>query len=64
VIVFNANGLQRLLNHYVDYYQRSRTHLALNKDAPVTRPVSPPSAGRIVALPQVGGHHRYERIAA
>jgi uncharacterized protein YndB with AHSA1/START domain len=27
--------------------------------------VSPPMAGRIIAIPQVGGlHHRYERIAA
>jgi hypothetical protein len=39
--------------------------LALDKDTPVSRAVSPPTAGRIVALPQVGGlHHRYERIAA
>jgi hypothetical protein len=43
----------------------SRTHLALDKDTPVTRPVSPLSAGRIVATPEVGGlHHRYDRIAA
>ena len=47
------------------YYMRSRTHLALGKDTPVTRPVSLPSAGRIVATPEVGGlHHRYDRIAA
>jgi len=27
--------------------------------------VSPPTAGRIIAIPQVGGlHHRYERTAA
>ena len=65
IIVFNANGLQRLLNEYVAYYQGSRTHLALDKDAPVSRTVSPPSASRIVAIPQVGGlHHRYERSAA
>jgi putative transposase len=65
VIVFNADGLQRLMNRYVEYYQQSRTHLALDKDAPVSRPVSPSTAGRIIAIPQVGGlHHRYERIAA
>jgi len=29
----------------------SRTHLALKKDAPVTRPVAPASAGRIVVTP-------------
>jgi hypothetical protein len=45
-------------------YMRSRTHLALGKDTPMRRPVTP-SAGRIVAISQVGGlHHRYHRIAA
>jgi hypothetical protein len=44
---------------------RSRTHLALGKDAPTSRPAMPPSAERIVATPQVGGlHHRYDRAAA
>jgi hypothetical protein len=44
---------------------RSRTHLALGKDTPSPRPVTPPSAGRIVAIPEVGGlHHRFDRIAA
>jgi hypothetical protein len=28
------------------------------------RPVAPPTAGRMIAVPQVGGlHHRYERAA-
>jgi hypothetical protein len=46
-------------------YLRSRTHLALAKDTPSPRPVTPPSAGRIVSIPEVGGlHHRYDRIAA
>jgi len=49
----------------VDFYHRSRTHLALDKDAPGGRPVQPASDGRIVAIPEVGGlHHRYERRAA
>ena len=65
MIVFTAAGLQHLLKRYIEYYEHSRTHLALGKDTPVSRAVSPPTAGRIVALPQVGGlHHRYERIAA
>jgi putative transposase len=56
---------QRVLNGYVKYYERSRTHLAMDKDAPVSRAVSPPTAGRIIAVPQVGGlHHLYERTAA
>ena len=64
VIVVNTNGLHRVLTNYLAYYLRSRTHLALGKDTPVTRPVSP-LAGRIVATTEVGGlHHRYDRIAA
>jgi putative transposase len=65
VIVWNARGLRRVMNSYVAYYQRSRTHLALDKDSPVPRETAAPSNGRVVAIPQVGGlHHRYERRAA
>jgi putative transposase len=54
-----------VLTEYVAYYMRARTPLALGKDVPLTRSVMPPSAGRIVATPQVGGlHHRYDRAAA
>jgi hypothetical protein len=49
----------------VDLYERSRTHLALDKDTPDSRPVSLSTEGRIIAIPEVNGlHHRYERIAA
>jgi putative transposase len=66
VIVCTERGLRRVLDAYVEYYLRSRTHLALDKDAPVPRPVaSPADGGGILAIPQVGGlHHRYERRAA
>ena len=65
VIVFSAIGLQRLMHVYCAYYEQSRTHLSLNKDAPVPRRIAWPGDGRIVAIPQVGGlHHRYERQAA
>ena len=33
-LVFNEASLRRILNSYFYYYQRSRTHLALAKDAP------------------------------
>ena len=65
VIVLNERHLRRLLSAYVDYYNLSRTHLALMKDAPEPRPISGIDSGRVVALPAVGGlHHRYERHAA
>ena len=65
VIVVNAAGLHQVLTGYIAYYMQARTHLALEKDAPISRQVMPPSAGCIVATPQVGGlHHRYDRAAA
>lgn len=65
VIVFSVSGLQRLITRYCAYYEHSRTHLSLKKDAPFPRPVAQPGDGRVVAIPQVGGlHHRYERRAA
>ena len=65
MIVMNTESLHRVLTDYIAYYLRSRTHLALGKDTPITRPVSLPSGGRIVATSEVGGlHHRYDRIAA
>ena len=65
VIVFNETGLRRILKSYVEYYERSRTHLSLGKDTPASRPIQRAGTGRIVEIPQVGGlHHRYERVAA
>ena len=64
VIVLNEGHLRRRLRSYLGYYHQSRTHLALEKDAPEPRAVEPPETGQIVALPQVGGlHHRYVRRA-
>ncbi len=35
------------------------------EDSPEPRPIQAPDAGRIIAIPEVGGlHHRYERRAA
>jgi transposase InsO family protein len=65
IVIFNERHLRRVLSSYVDYYQRTRTHLSLDKDCPDSRPVMPPRIGKVVAIPQVSGlHHRYERLAA
>jgi putative transposase len=65
IIIGNERGLRRVLPAYVEYYLKSRTHLSLSKDAPVSRLVASPSDGEVMAIPQVGGlHHRYERRAA
>jgi len=65
VIVFHETGLRRVLKSYFEYYAHSRTHLSLDKDAPIPRAVQPPEFGKVVELREVGGlHHRYERRAA
>ena len=62
VVVLSQRHLRRLLKSYFTYYHRSRTHLALSKDAPEPRAIA--RHGKIIAIPQVGGlHHRYERRA-
>ena len=53
VVILNARGLRRVLNAYVDYYLKSRTHLSLDKDVPVSRPVAALADGSIVAVPQL-----------
>jgi putative transposase len=65
IVICNERHLRRVLSSYADYYHRSRMHLALDKDCPDPRPVTPPEVGRVVDFPQVNGlHHRYERLAA
>ncbi len=64
VIVLGERHLLRLVRHHVAYYNDDRPHMSLRGDAPTSRAVEPPSAGRVVALPRVGGlHHRYSRAA-
>jgi hypothetical protein len=65
IIVFNESSLRHILKAYFEYYEHSRTHLALEKVAPESRAIQTREAGIVVELPQVGGlHHRYERRAA
>ena len=65
IIVFSESSLRRILKAYFEYYEHSRTHLAIEKDAPEPRAIQLPEVGGVVELPQVGGlHHRYERRAA
>ncbi len=63
VIVVNGSHLNRILSSYFAYYHHDRTHLGLEKDPPVERPIQPIPAkgGKVIELPKVGGlHHRYE----
>jgi len=56
LIVINERHLRGVLRTYVAYSQRSRTHLALGKNAPAKRAVQP--TGRIVVRLEVGGSNQ------
>ncbi len=61
VVVFGERHLPNILLAYMQYYNGARTHLSLNKDAPVPRDVQ--AVGRILPTPILGGlHHQYVRI--
>ena len=61
IIVLSEVHLRRILKFYARYYNVTRTHLALDKDAPVSRPVQ--RTGAVRSLGILGGlHHRYVRV--
>jgi hypothetical protein len=61
IIVLGEMHLRRVLKSYANYYNGTRTHLSLNKDAPISRAAE--AAGRILCRPILGGlHHQYARI--
>jgi len=61
VVVFGERHLRQLLLAYKAYYNSARTHLSLNKDAPVSRAIQ--AVGRLQANPILGSlHHHYVRI--
>src|SRR5450631_675049 len=61
VVIFGETHLRRILSAFAAYYNQARTHLALEKDAPLHRAVQ--RSGAIVAIPILAGlHHQYVRI--
>ena len=61
VVALGEAHLHRVLRSYVRYYNESRTHRSLNKDAPFHRATE--RIGAVISRPILGGlHHRYRRI--
>jgi transposase InsO family protein len=61
IVVLGEAHLRRILKSYARYYNETRTHLALDKDAPASRPVQRTGVVRSRAI--LGGlHHHYIRI--
>ena len=63
MIIMNEKHLRSVLDDYINnYYNVSRTHMSLDKDSPVHRPIQ--TEGRIVSTAILGGlHHVYRRVA-
>jgi transposase InsO family protein len=59
IIVLGEAHLRRILKFSL-HYNETRTHLALDKDAPVSRPVQRIGVVRSLAIPG-GLHHHYAR---
>jgi transposase InsO family protein len=61
VVVFGERHLRHLLSSYQRYYNEARTHLSLQKDAPISRDAN--RVGRLLVVPILGGlHHQYVRV--
>ena len=61
MLIVGEAHLRRVLSSYATYYNRARTHLALQKDAPWHRAVQ--HSGPIIGVPILAGlHHQYVRI--
>jgi len=60
MVIFGEAHLRRVLSAYAVYYNQMRTHLALNKDCPLERPIQ--RFGSVTAIPALAGlHHQYAR---
>jgi transposase InsO family protein len=61
MVICGEAHLRQILSAYSAYYNQARTHLALQKDAPLSRAVQ--RTGAIAAIPILAGlHHQYVRI--
>jgi transposase InsO family protein len=61
IVVLGETHLRRILKSYARYYNETRTHRSLDKDAPISRPVQ--RTGGIISHALLGGlHHHYVRV--
>jgi transposase InsO family protein len=60
IVVFGERHLLHVLLSYMNYYNDARTHLSLDKDAPLSRAIL--TVGHVISRPILGGlHHQYAR---
>ncbi len=60
VIIFNEDHLLRLMKEYVDYYNKDRCHLTLNRDSPLGRntDIKPADKAKVQSISLLGGLQR------
>jgi len=66
VLIFGERQLYRLIEAYVDYFNRSRPHQGIGQNVPCgpRADVTTPATGKITSLPVLNGlHHEYRRAA-
>ncbi len=67
LIIFREKQLQRVLNHYVAYFNRARPHQGIQQQVPEPSrsAISSHHAGyKVIAVAILGGlHHDYQRVA-
>ena len=56
IVVMGERDLGHQLTNRATYHSAARTHLALDKDAPLRRPAQ--KLGRIMSVPWLGGLHQ------
>src|SRR5258708_38958090 len=59
VLIFGVQNLRQILTSYSSYYNKTRTHLSLDKGAPLRLAVQ--RCGTIVATPILSGLHHQLR---
>jgi transposase InsO family protein len=61
IVVLGETHFRRVLKSYARYYNETRTHRSLDKDAPIPRPIQ--RTGSIMSHALLGGlHHHYARV--
>jgi transposase InsO family protein len=61
IVVLGETHLRRVLKSYARYYNETRTHRSLDKDAPISRAIQ--RDGSIMSHALIGGlHHHYIRV--
>jgi hypothetical protein len=64
ILIWDERQLPSVLQEYTRYYQAERTHMALERNAPLPRVPASRPAQELSVTPALGGlHHRYRSAA-